>query len=163
MLCHHCSRFRSRKSFTTSFTQPGFFRMDRLDKKRRSWNMGRIKGRDTAPEIAVRSLLHREGYRFRLNRKDLPGRPDIVLPGRNAVVFVHGCFWHRHCGCKFCYTPKSNKEFWQAKFAGNVERDRKNMQDLKKLGWHVIVVWECELSSPDKLQKRLRKLLTTSP
>lgn len=136
--------------------------MDRLDKSRRSWNMGRIKGRNTAPEIAVRSLLHRAGYRFRLHPKDLPGKPDIVLPGLGTVIFVHGCFWHRHRGCKQCYTPKTNVEFWDAKFAANVERDRKNAQALEESGWKVIVVWECELSEPERLQTRLRKMLKSS-
>lgn len=137
--------------------------MDRLDKDRRSWNMGRIKGCDTAPEIAVRSLLHRCGYRFRLHRKDLPGRPDIVLPGRRTVIFVHGCFWHRHHGCKHAYTPKSNVAFWQEKFEGNVARDRKNAKDLKAAGWRVAVVWECEVSRPKKLEARLRKILGVIP
>jgi DNA mismatch endonuclease (patch repair protein) len=133
--------------------------MDRLDKSRRSWNMGRIKGRDTVPEIAVRSILHRAGFRFRLHRKDLPGRPDIVLPGRKIVIFVHGCFWHRHEGCKYSYTPKSNVAFWQGKFEGNVARDRKNAKDLKAVGWRVVVVWECEIGKPEQLEARLRKLL----
>jgi DNA mismatch endonuclease, patch repair protein len=136
--------------------------MDRLDKSHRSWNMGRIKGKNTAPETAVRSLLHRAGYRFRLHRKDLPGRPDIVLPAWKTAIFVHGCFWHRHQGCKQCYTPKSNVDFWQAKFAGNVERDKKNAESLRKAGWQVVVVWECELLAPEKLQTRLRKLLKSS-
>jgi DNA mismatch endonuclease (patch repair protein) len=136
--------------------------MDRLDKNRRSWNMGQIKGRNTAPEMAVRSMLHRAGYRFRLHRKDLPGKPDIVLPGRKTVIFVHGCFWHRHQGCKQCYTPKSNVDFWLAKFTGNIVRDQKNMEVLRKAGWRVVVVWECELGAPEKLQKRLWKLLESS-
>src|SRR5690242_16161900 len=97
--------------------------MDRLDKIRRSWNMSRIKGQNTTPEIAVRSMLHRAGFRFRLHAKALPGKPDIVLAGLRTVIFVHGCFWHRHTGCKLCYMPKSNIDFWTAKFAGNVERD----------------------------------------
>ena len=99
--------------------------MDRLDQVRRSWNMSRIRSRNTAPEVQVRSILHSVGFRFRLHRKDLPGKPDIVLPKREAVVFVHGCFWHRHPGCKNCTNPKTNADFWQTKFGGNVARDEK--------------------------------------
>jgi DNA mismatch endonuclease (patch repair protein) len=121
--------------------------------------MGRIRGQDTSPEIAVRSMLHRAGFRFRLHVKTLAGKPDIVLRSRNAAIFVHGCFWHRHKGCKQCYTPKSNIAFWQAKFAGNVERDEKNTRALKAAGWRVIIVWECELSNPGKLETRLKRLL----
>ena len=117
---------------------------DRLTPEHRSWNMSRIRNRDTAPEKIVRSLLHRMGYRFRLHRRDLPGSPDIVLPKYRTVIFVHGCFWHRHKGCKFAYMPKSRPEFWQNKFDTNVERDRRVKRELKKLGWRVIVIWECE-------------------
>lgn len=133
--------------------------MDRLDQARRSWNMSRIKGRNTAPEVQVRSILHSLGFRFRLHRKDLPGKPDIVLPKRGTVVFVHGCFWHRHQECKNCTNPKTNEDFWQTKFDGNVARDRKNAKSLREMGWKVIVVWECELASPDKLRRRLLRLL----
>lgn len=133
--------------------------MDRLNKSRRSWNMSRIKGRNTSPEIAVRSMLHRAGFRFRLHAKALPGTPDIVLRSLRTVIFVHGCFWHRHAGCKQCYMPKSNREFWESKFAGNVERDERSSRVLKEAGWKVIVVWECELQSPDKLSARLLRLL----
>jgi len=133
--------------------------MDRLDKVRRSWNMSRIKGRNTAPEVQVRSILHRAGFRFRLHRKDLPGKPDIVLPKRGAIVFVHGCFWHRHQECRNCTTPKTNADFWQPKFDGNVARDHQNAKTLRKMGWKVIVVWECELASPDKVNRRLLRLL----
>jgi DNA mismatch endonuclease (patch repair protein) len=133
--------------------------MDRLDKARRSWNMSRIKGRNTAPEVQVRSILHRAGFRFRLHRKSLPGKPDIVLPKRDAVIFVHGCFWHRHQACRNCTTPKTNADFWQTKFDGNVARDQQNAKTLRKMGWKVVVVWECELASPDKLLRRLLRLL----
>ena len=95
--------------------------MDLLSQERRSWNMSRIRGKDTMPERLVRSLLHRMGYRFRLHRQDLPGRPDIVLPGRRTVVLVHGCYWHRHDGCRLAYTPKSNQTFWNSKFRENVQ------------------------------------------
>ncbi len=128
---------------------------DLLTKERRSWNMSRIPSRDTKPEIFVRSLLHRLGLRFRVHRA-LPGRPDIVLPRHRTVVLVHGCFWHRHGRCRFAYTPKSNLKFWLAKFAGNVERDRRARLALRKLGWRVITVWECEARS-ERLEKKLQK------
>ena len=121
----------------------------------RSRNMAAIRGKDTAPELAVRRILHAMGLRFRLHRKDLPGRPDIVLPKHRTVVFVHGCFWHRHEDCRYTTTPKTRQEFWQAKFAANVERDRRNRTDLQQLGWRVIVVWECELKMHNKLVARL--------
>jgi DNA mismatch endonuclease (patch repair protein) len=130
--------------------------VDRISEKHRSWNMSRIRGKDTKPEKAVRSLLHRMGYRFRLHRKDLPGRPDIVLPGRKSVVMVHGCFWHRHADCKLAYSPKSRVEFWEGKFAENVERDGRKADQLSALGWKVIVVWECELQGVDALAERLK-------
>ncbi len=118
-------------------------RMDIWSIEKRSAVMARIRGRDTKPELIVRSLLHRSGLRFSLRRKDLPGKPDIVLPKYKAVVFVHGCFWHRHKGCKVATMPKSREDFWLAKFAANVVRDKRNQRDLKKAGWKVIVLWEC--------------------
>ena len=121
----------------------------------RSRNLAAISGKDTAPELTVRKMLHGMGLRFRLHREDLPGRPDIVLPRHRTVVFVHGCFWHRHEGCRFTTTPKTRREFWQAKFNGNVARDSRNQADLAELGWRVIVVWECELKQPDFLRNRL--------
>lgn len=117
--------------------------------------MGRIRGRDTSPEIAVRSALHRLGYRFRLHVKNLPGRPDIVLPKWKHIVLVHGCFWHRHKDCKFAYTPKSRTEFWTEKFEGNIARDKVTVQALKNLGWRVTVVWECEIRSTENLAQIL--------
>ena len=119
--------------------------------------MSRIRGKDTKPEIAVRSILHRTGYRFRLHRRDLPGNPDIVLPKYHTVILVHGCFWHRHRGCKYAYTPKSRVDFWQKKFTENVERDKRNRKALRQEGWKVVVVWECELRDPDKLVLRLAR------
>lgn len=107
--------------------------------------MSRIRGRDTAPELTLRSLLHRAGYRFRLHDRKLPGRPDIVLPKYKAAILVHGCFWHRHDGCSNATTPSTRRDFWQAKFDGNVARDRANEHRLRDLGWLGIVVWECEL------------------
>ena len=132
---------------------------DHLTVQERSWNMSRIRGKNTKPEIVVRSLLHRLGFRFRLHRKDLPGNPDIVLPKHQTAVFVHGCFWHRHPGCKYAYNPKSRIEFWQKKFAENVERDARNQQDLKQQKWNVVVVWECELRDLDQLVLRLGKVI----
>jgi len=130
--------------------------VDRISPEHRSWNMSRIRGADTRPEIAVRSLLHRMGYRFSLHRKDLPGKPDIVLPKHKTVIFVHGCYWHRHPRCQFAYTPKSRIDFWQKKFDDNVARDKRNLRDLKKLGWHVATVWECETKSKGKLEEKIR-------
>lgn len=131
---------------------------DRITQERRSWNMAQIRDRDTKPEIAVRSMLHRLGFRFRLHRSDLPGNPDIVLPKYKTVVLVHGCFWHRHRNCKYAYTPKSRTEFWETKFARNVERDLEVRRELRKLGWKVVVVWECQLVKPDRLEKTFLKL-----
>lgn len=133
--------------------------MDRLTREHRRWNMSRIRGRDTAPERVVRSALHRLGYRFRLHRRDLPGRPDIVLPRLSTVVFVHGCFWHRHARCRFAYTPKSNIAFWLEKFASNVDRDRRTTRQLRSEGWKVVTIWECQVSDRDSLFARLAREL----
>ena len=133
--------------------------VDVFTKAKRSEVMARIKGRNTIPERAVRSLLHRMGYRFRLHREGLPGRPDIVLPRFNAAIFVHGCFWHRHRGCRFAYVPKSRTDFWMQKFESNVTRDRRVRRDIERLGWNVVVVWECELALPEKLANRLDIIL----
>lgn len=131
--------------------------------------MSRIRGINTKPELAVRSMLHRMGYRFRIANKTLPGRPDIVLPKYRAVIFVHGCFWHRHPGCKYAYMPKSRLDFWGPKFEGNVMRDKNNLSLLRKAGWLPIVVWECEVKYHADavlrkvsgiLQRRLKKLVT---
>jgi DNA mismatch endonuclease Vsr len=121
-------------------------------------NMAAIKGRDTRPELRVRRLLHRLGYRFRLHRRDLPGTPDIVLPGRHVVIFVHGCFWHRH-GCKKSVLPRTRKEWWEGKLNRTVERDTQNTAALEKLGWNILVVWECTLGDEDDLQAKLRVAL----
>lgn len=129
--------------------------VDSLSRKHRSWNMSRIRSRDTGPELLVRSALHRAGYRFRLHSKSLPGRPDIVLPKYHTVVFVHGCFWHRHRGCRFAYTPKSRVAFWNNKFLSNIERDRRKSKALKELGWRVVTVWECQATSPERWLSKL--------
>lgn len=118
--------------------------------------MSMIKGSDTKPERAVRSMLHQMGFRFRLNRKDLPGKPDIVLPKYKTVIFVHGCFWHRHQGCKFAYTPKSRVDFWNKKFAENMNRDRKTTSELQKKGWKVLIIWECQTKNMSKLAAELK-------
>jgi DNA mismatch endonuclease, patch repair protein len=131
---------------------------DRISPEHRSWNMSRIRGKDTRPEMLVRSVLHRMGYRFRLHCSSLPGKPDVILPKYRIAVFVHGCFWHRH-GCKFSYTPKTRKEFWLKKFESNVCRDRKTLTKLKGLGWKPLVVWECELRDRDRLARRLLREL----
>lgn len=127
---------------------------DRISKEHRSWNMSRIRSTDTKPEVVVRRLLHALGYRFRLHGKVnkrfykpgvLPGKPDIVLTKYKTVIFVDGCFWHRHKECKRATTPKTRIKFWKKKFSQNVERDRQNRQVLKALGWNVITIWECEV------------------
>ena len=107
--------------------------------------MSRVRTKGTAPELALRSALHSVGIRFRLHRKDLPGKPDIVLPKYKCVIFVHGCFWHHHEGCIKSKMPKTNIEFWQDKIAANIKRDKSNQSDLAKMGWQVLVVWECDI------------------
>ena len=125
--------------------------------EQRSRNMSAIKSKNTKPEIAVRRLLHSMGYRFRLHRKDLPGSPDIVLPKYKTVIFVHGCFWHRHKNCKYASTPKTRQEFWEAKFRENINRDKLNQENLSSKGWKIIVVWECEINDKDFDLSRLFK------
>nr|WP_192385785.1 very short patch repair endonuclease [Mesorhizobium silamurunense] len=120
---------------------------DTLTSERRSWNMSRIKGRNTSPELLLRSLLHRAGFRFRLHAKQLPGRPDVVLPKYRTVIFVHGCFWHRHPGCRNATTPSTRWAFWQEKFDSNVSRDARNQEALESARWTVLTVWECELKA----------------
>lgn len=132
--------------------------MDRLTPAQRSRNMARIGPRDTLPELRVRSSLHRAGLRFRLHRRDLPGRPDIVLAKYRTVVFVHGCFWHRHANCRNATTPSSNREFWLEKFRANQERDRRIAHSLRAMNWRVEVVWECETESTHTLERRVRQI-----
>lgn len=145
----------------SSFPRSGRDPVDMFSAERRSEIMSRIKSTDTKPEKLVRSLVHRMGYRFRLHRKDMPGKPDLVLPRCNTVVFVHGCFWHGHT-CKSGHKPKSNKRYWNKKLDGNKERDRKNARALRRQGWKVIIVWECETANEAKLERRLRRLLPRS-
>lgn len=122
--------------------------MDVHSRKQRSYNMSQIKGKDTKPEIIVRKWLWNNGYRYRLHRKDLPGKPDIVFPGRKKAIFVNGCFWHKH-DCKYFKWPKSNKEFWHQKIEGNAKRDADNYSKLVSAGWKYLIIWECELKKPD--------------
>lgn len=131
--------------------------VDKFSKETRSYIMSRIRSKDTKPEILVRRYLFSRGLRFRKNDKRYPGSPDIVLPRYNTVVFVHGCFWHRHEGCKYATMPKSNVEFWKKKFDKNKQRDERNHQELEEMGWNVITVWECELKK-DKVEQTLEDL-----
>jgi len=133
---------------------------DFLTVTQRSQLMARVRSKDTKPELVVRSLLHRMGYRFRLHGKALPGKPDIVLPKYRKAVFVHGCFWHRHGVCRPLSLPATNTEFWAEKFAANVTRDRRKLRALRNAGWGVLVVWECQLKDRDRLERRLRAFLT---
>jgi DNA mismatch endonuclease (patch repair protein) len=122
-----------------------------------------VRSTDTAPERKVRSLLHKLGFRFRIHRLDLPGKPDIVLPKRRAVVFVHGCFWHRHQGCPHATTPASRQQYWLPKFRRTVDRDWKNQEELRQRGWNVLIVWECETRDLIKLSSRLVGLICHKP
>lgn len=131
---------------------------DRLSPFERSENMRRVKGKDTDPELIVRRALHAMGLRFRLHRKDMPGRPDIVLPGRRTVIFVHGCFWHRHEGCKRATMPVQRSEFWDAKFNRTIARDREQIAALTALGWRVTVLWECNVRKSAALRARLTEM-----
>lgn len=120
--------------------------IDVVDKATRSRMMSGIRGKNTSPELTVRRFLHAQGLRYRLHVKDLPGKPDLVFPKYRLVLFVHGCFWHRHHGCKYATTPASNQDFWNKKFKDNMRRDKEAVRNLKKSGWHVLVIWECEIN-----------------
>jgi DNA mismatch endonuclease (patch repair protein) len=133
--------------------------VDRFNPEARSRLMSSIHGKDTKPEMVVRRLLHNMGYRFRLHRRDLPGTPDILLPGRRAVMFVHGCFWHRHEGCRLATVPATRRDFWEAKIAANKARDRRAMARLRRDGWRVAVVWERQTRKPVGLHGCLRRFL----
>ena len=134
---------------------------DTISKEHRSWNMSRIRGSNTKPELALRSLLHRAGFRFRLHDRSLPGRPDIVLKRYRTAIFVHGCFWHRHKGCANATMPSSRTDFWNEKFRRTIQRDAHNVKELKEAGWRVITVWECELrKQPDEVIQDIQKILT---
>ena len=129
------------------------------DKATRSYNMSRIKGKDTKPEMLVRKFLHAQGFRYRLHVKDLPGKPDIVLPKYKTVIFIHGCFWHGHNNCKYYVVPKTKTEWWLNKINRNIENDRKAINVLKKDGWRIITLWECDLK-PKMIGKTLANLTT---
>ena len=134
--------------------------MDIWSKEKRSQVMSNIRSIDTKPELLVRSLLHQAGYRFRIHRKDLPGKPDIVLPKYKAVVFVHGCFWHLHSGCRDGTVPKTRADYWKNKLLRNKERDKEHMRTLQKLGWRVLRLWECEVEKEtDKVLEKLNNIL----
>lgn len=132
--------------------------MDVFTPEKRSSVMRSVKAKNTKPELAARQLIHRLGYRFRLHRKDLPGKPDIVFPKYRAVIFVHGCFWHWH-GCKRTRMPKSNSEYWRAKIDRNVARDKRTKRELGKLGWRRLVIWECELTDLQKVSRKVQNFL----
>ena len=125
----------------------------------RSANMRAIRSTDTIPEMTVRKLAHGLGYRFRLHRRNLPGNPDLVFPSRRKVIFVHGCFWHSHSGCKIAHRPKTNLDYWTPKLERNRSRDIRNLERLSALGWKVLVVWECQMSNEPRLRTQLAKFL----
>lgn len=124
--------------------------------------MSRVKARDTKPELAIRSLLHAMGYRFRLHNKNLPGKPDIVLPKHRRIVFVHGCFWHGHKGCRRAARPASNVEFWNAKLDSNIKRDNESLKALEQLGWKCLVIWQCELHQESVIRNRLKQFMKSN-
>ncbi len=129
--------------------------VDVLTKKQRSFNMSQIRGRDTKPEMVVRKMVHSLGYRYALHRKDLPGHPDMVLTKHRKIIFVHGCFWHMH-KCRYGKVkPATNAKFWQSKREGNVARDKRNLRKLRKEGWKVLTIWECQTKKPEKMVKRI--------
>ncbi|MDN7439375.1 very short patch repair endonuclease [Burkholderia cepacia] len=134
--------------------------LDTITPEKRSQLMGRIRSKNTKPEIAVRSLLHSLGYRFRLHRKDLPGRPDIVLPKHRKIILVQGCFWHGH-NCKLASKPKSNQGYWKKKIISNQERDKRNIEALRVLGWDVLELWECDIRKPENLVQRVSFFMTS--
>lgn len=133
--------------------------MDRHTKKVRSENMRRIRSKDTRPELAVRRIVHSLGYRYRLHRKDIPGRPDMVFPGRRKVIFVHGCFWHQHAACGQNRVPKSNRNYWTKKLRRNKERDVNIRSELFELQWESLVIWECEVSDAEEVIRQVTVFL----
>jgi DNA mismatch endonuclease, patch repair protein len=133
--------------------------MDSLTSVQRSTQMGRVRSKDTGPELAIRSLVHRLGYRYRLHRKALPGTPDLVFPKRRKLIFIHGCFWHRHESCVLARLPKSRPDFWLPKLEGNKTRDVRNMDLLVKMGWQVLTIWECELNDLSNVRIALTNFL----
>ncbi len=132
---------------------------DNLPPEKRSWNMSRVHSKDTSVEVKVRKYLFSKGFRYRKNVSALPGKPDIVLPKYRAVVFIHGCFWHRHQNCKRATTPKTHLDYWLPKFQRNIENDAKNYEELKQIGWKPIIVWECEINKD--FENTMQKLVET--
>jgi len=130
--------------------------LDTLTKEKRSWNMSKIRSKNTKPEIAVRSKLHKAGYRFRLHVKGLPGKPDIVLPKYNTIIFINGCFWHRHKGCEYAYKPKTRVDFWNQKLNRNIKRQDEVIKELRDLEWKVLVIWECEVGNEKLIRDRFK-------
>jgi DNA mismatch endonuclease, patch repair protein len=130
--------------------------LDTLTKVKRSWNMSKIRSKNTKPEIAVRSKLHKAGYRFRLHVKGLPGKPDIVLPKYKTIIFINGCFWHRHKGCKYAYKPKTRVDFWNQKLNRNIKRQGEVLKELRDLEWKVLVIWECEIGNENLIRDRFK-------
>jgi DNA mismatch endonuclease (patch repair protein) len=133
--------------------------MDTLSRRERSARMALVRGKDTKPEMRVRRLVHALGYRYRLHRRDLPGTPDLVFPSRKRIIFVHGCFFHRHPNCSLARLPKSRRAFWVPKLNGNRERDARNTCGLRKLGWKVMIIWECQSRDMSRLTARVRRFL----
>lgn len=136
--------------------------MDNLTSRQRSYCMSRIRSKDTSPEIIVRCLSHNMGYRFRLYRSDLPGRPDLTFPKLKKVIFVHGCFWHSHNCPRGSVKPKTNSTYWKAKREKTINRDKKNMKDIASIGWQSLVIWECYIKDILKLERTLKDFLSTS-
>jgi DNA mismatch endonuclease (patch repair protein) len=134
---------------------------DLVDPAKRSLIMSAVHSKNTKPEMTVRRAVHALGYRYRLHDADLPGNPDLVFRSRGKVIFVHGCFWHRHSKCRYATIPKTHTDFWQDKFCNNVTRDRRTRHELKRLGWEVLTVWQCELKKPEKLVERLDDFLAS--
>ena len=137
--------------------------MDVFSREKRSKIMSRVGGKNTKPEVIVRSLLHNMGYRFRLHRKDLPGKPDITLPKYKKIIFVHGCFWHGHKNCPRSKRPTTNESFWNEKLDKNIARDKLNIDNLIEAGWDVFVIWTCEVKDLDKLKNKLLSFLENTP
>lgn len=134
---------------------------DTLSPEERSERMSRVRNKDSIPEMKLRRLVHGLGYRYRLHVGKLPGKPDLVFPGRRSVIFMHGCFWHRHPGCKLARLPKSKLDFWVEKLEANKQRDITHQKQLRELGWRVLVIWECEMADLETVSLRVKEFLDT--
>ena len=133
--------------------------VDTLTPEQRSERMSRVRSKNTKPELLVRHIVHGMGYRYRLHRRDLPGRPDLVFPSRGKIIFVHGCFWHRHGTCKYTRWPKSKMEFWKPKLEHNSRRDKANQKALRGMGWKIMIIWECQLGNVERLAAKIHSFL----